>query len=292
VAELALGATQAFGQALSAQAARDAAVAAGTAAEEDLRRARQRRDAGLETDANVLALEVQQARMRAQQIRAESDARIAVVALNQVMGEPLDHTYRLVPPEPEAPGSLDASALESEAVTNRPERAEAAARRDLARASHDMARAALLPHVGFQAGFEFDGSTFGSRASAWVVGTEVSWNVFSGGATRARMREATFAGNRAAAELERLETSIRVEVRSAVARLEAAQASEAVGRAAVAQAIESQRIIRERYDAGMAPASELLRANQARLDAETLRTASVVDLVVSRAALDRALGRQ
>jgi len=292
VAELTLGATQAFGQALSAQAARDAAVAAGAATEEDLRRARQRRDAGLETDANVLALEVQQAQMRAQQIRAESDARIAVVALNQVMGDPLDRTYRLVPPAPETTGPLDAAALESEALTHRPERTEAAARRDLARANHDMARAALLPHVGVQAGFEFNGPTFGNRASAWVVGTEVSWNLFAGGATRARMREATFAGDRAAAELERLETAIRMEVRSAIARLEAAQAREAVGRAAVAQAIESQRIIRERYDAGMAPASELLRANQARLDAETLRISSVVDLVVSHAALERAVGRQ
>ena len=124
-----------------------------------------------------------------------------------------------------------------------------------------------------------------------MVGTQVSWNLFSGGETRARMREAAAAADRADAERDRLRSSIRLEVRSAVARLESARAREAVGRAVVAQARESQRIIRDRYDAGMAPASELLRANLALLDAETLRTSSVVDLVVSAAALDRAVGR-
>jgi len=56
-----------------------------------------------------------------------------------------------------------------------------------------MARSMLLPQVGFQAAMEFNGPTFGDRASAWIVGTEVSWDLFSDGASRARRREATFA---------------------------------------------------------------------------------------------------
>ncbi len=290
-AALTLGVTQAFGQALAAQAASDAAAAAVTSAEEDLRRTTARRDAGLETDANVLALQVHVAQMRVRKIQADSDATIAMATLDQTMGGDLDRVYRLVPPAPAAVAALDEGALEQQALTARPEVAEADAQHDLALASHRMARAGLLPQVGFQAGLEFNGATFGTRASSWVVGTQVSWNLFSGGETRARMREATAAADRADAERDRLRSSVRLDVRSAVARLESARAREAVGRAAVAQAHESQRIIRDRYDAGMAPASELLRANLALLDAETLRTSSVVDLVVSAAALDRAVGR-
>jgi len=292
VAELRLGATQAFGQALAAAAERDAATAALAAAEEDLRRTRARRDAGFETDANVLALEVHTAQMRAREIRASSDADVALVQLNQTMGEDLDRTFQLVPPPPPVAGAaLDAPALEETALASRPELAQAVAQRELALANGDMARSMLLPQVGFQAAMEFNGHTFGDRASAWIVGTEISWDLFSDGASRARRREASFAAERASAERDRLESAVRVEVRSAVARLDAARAREAVGRAAVEQARESQRIIRDRYDAGMAAASDLLRANTAVLDAETLRTSTLVDLLVSAAALDRAVGR-
>jgi len=230
--------------------------------------------------------------MRARQIGAGRDADVALVQLNQMMGEDLDRVFQLVPPPPPVAGSAaGVSALEETALASRPELAQALAQRDLALANGDMARSMLLPQVGFQAAMEFNGHTFGDRASAWIVGTEISWDLFSDGASRARRREASFAAERASAERDRLESAVRVEVRSAVARLDAARAREAVGRAAVEQARESQRIIRDRYDAGMAAASDLLRANTAVLDAETLRTSTLVDLLVSAAALDRAVGR-
>ena len=56
--DLALEATRAFGRALTAAAAHRAAQAAVAAAEEDARRTRDRRDAGLVTEADVLALDV------------------------------------------------------------------------------------------------------------------------------------------------------------------------------------------------------------------------------------------
>ena len=290
-ADLALATTQAYGQALRAQAEREAARSALASAAEDLRRTGQRRDAGFETDANVLALEVQHAEMRARLIRTEGDARVAFVELNHVMGADLDLVWRLAPPAPAGPDTLDAGALETQALDARPELARAVAERDLALATRDLARSALLPQVGLQAAVEMNGDRFTDRSSAWVVGTEISWTLFAGGANRARVREAEFAATRAAAERERVDAAVRADVRSAIARLEAARASESVGRKAADQARESQRIIRARYDAGMAPASELLRANTARLDAETLRTSTLVDLVVSAAVLDRAVGR-
>ena len=99
-ADLQMAATQTFGQALAAGAERDAAAAAVEAAGEDLRRARARRDAGFESEANVLSLEVHAAQVRARQIRAESDARVALVQLNQTMGEDLDRVFQLVLPAP------------------------------------------------------------------------------------------------------------------------------------------------------------------------------------------------
>ena len=290
-ADLTLAATRAYGQVLQAQAARRAADAAVASADEDLRRATRRRDAGLETDANVLAIDVQLAQMRERQIRAERDEAIARVELNELMGIDLERAYTLADVPPPAAQSPDARALEAAAIGARPELRRASLQRELALAQRAVVKSALLPQVSLQAGLELNGGTFGDRASAWLVGTQVSWNLFSGGANQARLREATFAAERARAERDRLEAGIRVEVRSALARLDAARAREAVGRKAVEQARESQRIIRDRYEAGLSPASELLRANLALVDAEALRVGALVDVVVSEAALQRAIGK-
>jgi outer membrane protein TolC len=69
-----------------------------------------------------------------------------------------------------------------------------------------------------------------------------------------------------------------------------ARARVEVGHAAVAEARESQRMIRDRYDAGMASVNDVLRAARALLDAEALQTSAQVDLLVSRAELERAIG--
>ena len=80
-------------------------------------------------------------------------------------------------------------------------------------------------------------------------------------------------------------------MRSAALRLESARARLAVGRAAVAQSRESQRIIRDRYENGLAGVGDVLRAAQALLDAEMQQTAAEADVITGAAALDRAVGR-
>jgi outer membrane protein TolC len=64
-----------------------------------------------------------------------------------------------------------------------------------------------------------------------------------------------------------------------------------VGRAAVEQAVERERITRNRYEAGLASVNDVLAAVSARLDAEVERVTALVDLTVARASLTRAVGR-
>ena len=59
----------------------------------------------------------------------------------------------------------------------------------------------------------------------------------------------------------------------------------------MAQARESERIIRDRYEAGLATTTDLLRAASTLLDAEALAVGTRSDLVVSAALLEHALGR-
>ena len=81
---------------------------------------------------------------------------------------------------------------------------------------------------------------------------------------------ATAAASRARAEADDARAQAEVDVVTAVQQVTTARARQAVGAAAVAQARESQRIIRDRFDAGLAPVTDVLRAASAVLDADAL----------------------
>ena len=106
------------------------------------------------------------------------------------------------------------------------------------------------------------------------------------------MKAAAAAEQKARASLDDARAGVQVEVLSAVRQIESAEAREAVARASVAQARESQRIIRDRYDAGMAGVTDVLGAAAAVLNAETSRVSAVADRIAAQAALDSAIGRR
>lgn len=289
-AALAEAATGAYGRVLLIEAQEAAAAAAVEAAEADAARARDRRDAGLVTDADVLALEVHLAQMREQHITASGEATVARAQLNQVIGAPLDARFSLVLPAAAESTAPDATGLDADALS-RPEVQQARLRETIAAAAESAARGAYLPHVTFQGAYEFNGGTFGDRVSGWIVGAQVRVNLFKGLADAGRLMESREAAKRAALSREKAETDARVEVHAARARLDAATARERVGRMAVAQARETQRIVRDRYESGMATVTDVLRAAQATLQAEFQEIGARVDVLVRRAALDRARGR-
>ncbi|HET7217090.1 MAG TPA: TolC family protein [Vicinamibacterales bacterium] len=289
--DLAVETTVAYGRALSASAALRASQAAVAAAEEDARRARDRRAAGVVTEADVLALEVHLAQVRAKAIEADADRRVALAALNRAMGEALDREYLLELPPPPAASTDVLTALEALAVKTRPEARRAALQQDLARVQQQGARRAFLPQVGWQSGYEWNGADFSDRTGGWIVGAELRVNVFHGLIDRARLSETAHAFERAVAERASAESAIRLEVRRAWLHLEAARARVNVGATAVSQARESHRILVDRYDTGLVGVGDVLRAAQAMLDAELQHTAAQVDVITAAAALDRAVGR-
>jgi outer membrane protein TolC len=189
------------------------------------------------------------------------------------------------------PAPADGDPIVQEALRTHPQLRQATVHLELADNGRRTARAALLPTVGVQGGWEFNGTTLGAQQSSWVIGAEVRMNLFRGFADTARLAEANHAHVRATAEYEGVQRRIEVDVRGALAQLAAARAREDAGRAALMQARESQRIIRDRYDGGLATVTDVLRAAEATLDAESRATAAEMDVILKTVALERALGR-
>lgn len=289
--DIALDVTAAFGRVLLADARVAASAASASAALADRDRAAARRDAGLVTAADVLQLEMHVSRATAARVRAEADAANARAALNALMGEPLDARFDLAP----LPASVDdagaVDALEAEALTARPDVNAARRAEALAASVEAEARAALLPQVAAHGVWEVNGGTWTSRASSWAAGITARVNLFRGLGDRARIAEARAARTRAALEREQAETAARLDVRAAASNIAAARAALGAIRAAHAQAQEARRILRDRYEHGLADVAALLRAAEAEEQAATARLAAEIDLVVAAASLTRALGR-
>lgn len=291
-AAIALRTTQTYGHLLAAEAARRAADGGVEAARQDLAHAEHRRDAGMATDADVLSLVVHLADLEQRAIQASSDAAIARAELNRLMGSAVDAPIVAAAPTIAAlPSTSDVVGLLAEADALRPEIKRALAAARLADKSQSQATAALIPQVAAQAAYDWSGTQFGDRAGSWIVGGQIRWTLSTGGAELASRKAAAAAITRATAEAEDARAAVHVEVVTAVGHLESARAREAVGRAAADQARESQRIIRDRFEQGLAGVTDVLRASSAVLDAEANRTAAIVDVIVADAMLRRAVGR-
>ena len=284
--------TDAFGRVLVAAATARSAAATVEAARVDRELAGNRRDAGRVTDADVLQLDVYLARALEHQVQATSDERIDRARLNQLMGEPLGTMFSLdLTPPAIAVDITNAAGLEEEALKNRPEVALAMQQEQMAAATVDAARAAFLPQVAAQGAWELNGGAWSSRSSSWVAGAVARINLFHGFADKARLAEAREQATRRAIEKSKAETMARLDVQIAIARLEAARASEAVGRAAADRARESRRIIRDRYESGLTDAAMLLRSAEAVQQADAQQIAARVNVLTATAALQRAIGK-
>ena len=284
--------TEVYGRVLIAAATARSTAAMVETARADRELAGNRREAGQITDADVLRLDVYLARTLEQQVQATSDERIARARLNQLMGEPLSTIFSLDPTPPGiAIDITNLASLEEEAVKNRPEVALALQQEQLAAASVDAAQAAFLPQVAAQGAWELNGGSWNARSSSWGAGVVARVNLFHGFADKARLAEARAQASRRAHEREKAETMARLDVQIAIALLEAARASEAVGRAAADRARESRRIIRDRYESGVTDVTTLLHSADDVLQAEAQQIAANVSVLTATATLQRAIGR-
>ena len=293
-ASVVLATARSYGRVLVAEAGQGAADVALQAAREDLARAERRRDTGLATEADVLALVAHVAVLQQRAIQHRGDAAVARAELNSLTGAAITRDFRVVLPVfPDDRQQITGlEPLLAEAAAARPELRRAAASLRLAETDKTNARAALMPQIAAQAAIDISGTSFNDRAWAWIVGGEVRWTFSLGGAELARSKAASHAHTRAVAEVEAVRAAVHVEVATAFRRLEAANARHDVARAAVDQARESHRMTRDRFDAGLANVTDVLRASSALVDAEAQRIEAAVDALVSHAMLSRAVGRK
>ena len=261
-------------------------------AEADLERSEARRANGMATDADVLSIRVHLAAVREEQIRRSADLEVARAAMNDAIGLPLDSVHSLTTPLAPLPvAQTELSGYEKNAVDGRPEARQTRLAAEIAGVQVVDARSNYLPQVTLHGAFEADRQRFVYRGGAnWLVSIGLRWNLFNGGADKAKIAESEATVRRTTAEQARAESGIRLQVRQAWANLKAAQQRIESAQASVAEAQESLRISQNRFAAGLSTVTDLLRTETALLETQTRYLAAVHDQRIAAAMLEFAAG--
>ncbi|MBZ5623774.1 MAG: TolC family protein, partial [Acidobacteriia bacterium] len=261
-------------------------------AEADLERSEARRASGMATDADVLSIRVHLAGLREEQIRRSADLEVARAAMNDAIGLPLDSAHSLTTPLAPLPVTqTELSGDEKNVVDGRPEARQARLAAEIARVQAADALRNYLPQVTLHGAFEADRQQFADRGGGnWLVSIGLRWNLFNGGADKAKIAESEATTRRTAAEQARAESGIRLQVRQAWANLKAAQQRIESAQASVEEARESLRISQNRFAAGLSTVTDLLRTETALLETQTRYLAAVHDQRIAAAMLEFAAG--
>lgn len=229
--------------------------------------ARARVEAGTAVDADALSAATELAARREEQMAAEGAVATAWAQLEEAMGAPV--------PE----GALDALAEKTDGMPPLPDAVELAlrSRKDRAALGEQLAamrtgvtaaRAAFGPTVGAFGSWEQDRGGFtGNSGNNWLAGVQVHLDLFPA-ARRQQLAAAKIALTRTQAASESADNQIRMEVTRAWYAHRTASQQVEVARAARAEAAESLRILRDRYDAGLATMSDLMRVEDAQRQAQ------------------------
>ncbi len=261
-------------------------------AEANARRMDTMHKAGLLVDSDLLSAKVFVSQMKDREIRAQNDLAVAQMQLAREMGVGLDG-----PADPAAilaePG-MPAKSIEEWiriASEQRPGLRAAELQETAMGEERRAAKAEFGPKIGLFGSAERDAMTLGGPSGTnWTAGARLDFNVFAGGAQKARVAEATANANKAKHTVEWFRSGVQMEIRKAYLDGNAAAQRAASARDTAEQARESLRIVQNRYEAGLTTVTELLRSQTAQLDATTGYLAALQDWQVARAQLERAAG--
>ena len=260
-----------------------------------------RYDAGTVPKFNVLRAEVAVANARPPLINARNAYRIAKNNLSNLLGYNLprnvweDIPLNLTDKLDAAPYSVELPAAIAQALQRRTELAALQRTEGLQRENIVNARAGYKPTLQAFAGYTWENNGFtndiGSKLDGWVVGGQLTWNIFDGMLTYGKVVQAKAQLAHAKADVEDRARQIELEVRTDYSSfIEAREVLESQQKVQE-EADEALRLARARAEAGTGTQLDVLDAETSLTQARTTQVQALHDYDVARARLERAIGQ-
>jgi outer membrane protein TolC len=227
-------------------------------------------------------------------LRMNNQFSLALESLATVMGETSAATYDLNMPFLEQACTTcgeDAGVLLARALRQRPDYLKVSRQRDAVGHQEKMARGSTKPRVVVGAAAENNRDGFKSTNHGnTLLFARVDWNVADGGEAAHKARGARHQQEQLNQMEKALADQIHLEIREAITNINNALERIRVSKLAGEQSQESLRILRDRYNAGLAIVSDVLSAETSLLSHTMNHLRALYDYSLSRARLKMALG--
>lgn len=268
------------------------ATAAVTSMESNLTLARNRFQQGNALKSDVLDAEVRLAEAKENLVRAHNALSLAEVYFRSALG--IGQKENLTAAETETASAKTVTLASDEAALDLSARPELAAAQKAVEAAEQQVRVAqsgYRPRANVFASYDLDSGNATRYAGSWLAGVSVELNVFDGFLTKNKVAEARANLTAAREQLRKVQLALELEAKQAQLNLREAEQRLETTAQAVAQAEESVQLTKERYAGGLALLTQLLDAETALTAAHQRRAAAETDVLIARAALEKALGK-
>lgn len=259
--------------------------------ESQLQLVKARYEEGAVVYSDLLNMEVRLAEERQSLITARNRVELSFAALYHAMGLPhpeelpiLDLTCQLEPVDAALPDAI------AQAVETRPALQAMTQRAEALTARIRAARSETLPKVNAFGHFYLDSEKLRDFEDGWMIGASVDLTLFNGFRTAAEIRQIRAQLAEVEAVRNELMQGIELQVRQAYLRAEEAKQRMPIAARSVVQAEESERVVRNRYEAGAALVTELLDAELALRRARLAQVDARYHHEIALAALRKAQG--
>lgn len=257
---------------------------------------------GMATDADVMKVRVQLSEVKVKHVQARNNIRLAAMALNSLIGNPIS-TEIVSTDDPQiAVGDAeivlknDLSVLTDRATEKRPEIKSMQLRFEINEAGVTAAKGGWYPQIHLGADYYY--ARPNTRIlpptdiwkDTWNVGVTFQWTVWDWLTTEHQTVQAEASMKQSEAGLKKIHDAVKLDVAQQYYTAQTAAEEVSVARAGAEQAKESYRMTQEKYKSGMASNSDLLDAETALLQAKLTHTNATVDYAIALSKLKRATG--
>lgn len=225
--------------------------------------------AGLAVESDRMSAEVNVSARKEELIAAQGDLELAWAELREAMGAPDLQASELKPIEPHVfpDGSLEQEV--ATAIKTRPDLIALGQAQSAQFEAIGAAKSSFGPRISTYGNWEEDrGSLTSSGGNNWVAGVQINVDILPFG-KHAQLARESAAKQRVDAQLVQSQQAARLQVSRAHIHRQTAALQLDTARAAMDQASESLRILKNRYGAGLATITDLLRAEDAERQSQS-----------------------
>jgi outer membrane protein len=245
---------------------------------------------GIVTKNEVLKVEVQLSNIQVMQIDVLNNVRLSMIALNSLIGLPLETQIEIASPAEHQPNEYgDLNSLVQKAMENRVKASETGV---------SIARAGWFPQIFLVGNYNYARPnqrifpTQDKFKDTWDVSLSASLDIWNWGATIHQTDQAQAQLSQARDGYAQIKDGITLDVTQSYFNFNQSKERISVAQKGVSQAEENYRITNDKFKSGLALNSDLLDAEAAQMQSKWNYVQALVDFNLADARLQKAIGLQ